>query len=300
MKKGRLDCKPMIMPTGVNCLNGKWITKEWNETENLTGSNVWSANGHTYLSAPSGSYVLNGDTWEPKTWGGTEVYYGSMVWTDGADIYYVTPSGDNYVLNGDTWEPKTWGGTPPGAYTSVWSDGVNIYHSPPSILGGSTFVLQGETWEPKTWGGTVADAGFMWSDGTDIYLSDFDTYILHGDTFEKIQFSGGYVSGGDVWSDGKNVFGRRSNAGKYEPVVQNGTTWEPVFWDSPGEMADGGSCYWSDGTNIYYSGLAYDENGVSSIQHYVFVQDQVEPIDPTSMLMGWQVGRQIATQRGKK
>ena len=90
---------------------------------------------------------------------------------------------------------------------------------------------------------------YVWSDGTDIYYSDWSAqYVLNGNTWVAKTWNGLTTFYGKyIWTDGTNIY-YSNNAEQY---VLNGNTWVVKTWGGLTSIL--GSDIWTDGTNIYYS-----------------------------------------------
>lgn len=125
-----------------------------------------------------------------------------------------------------------------------------------------------KTWIRKTWYGIDAGAYIrgdnVWSDGTNIYLSnswDYGTsqeYVLDKltSTWSKKTWNGDVpsIKGSAIWSDGNNIY---YDYGNYSRVLdKNTSTWNNNAWNYSAGTASQrirGDRIWTDGTNIYHS-----------------------------------------------
>ena len=158
------------------------------------------------------------------------------------------------------WLPKKWDALP-YAYGShefsayyVWSDGNHLYYSANSVTASGVtyknqFVLNGDKWERKNWSGVpdVFLARYIWTDGVDVYCSNYSTQLVLKDGVwtEKI-WEGVVPKGGSgIWSDGENIYHSWDDE---HCVLVNGK-WEPKTWNY--SVRPRASYIWSDGENVY-------------------------------------------------
>lgn len=299
MRKGRLRCTTVPFPTVPN--RGRWVEKTWNGLENISnkvihGDRIWSDGTKIYYSYGDTQLVLNGNTWEPKVWN-LVPHYGNNVWTDGENIYYTHEivSGDDkgvhhYVLDNGVWKTKTWD-VPKLTGSCVWSDDKNIYYTCISLPDQNyNYVLDNGVWKTKAWDGLEdLDNIFgseMWSDGVNIYHSEYSHLVLNGNTWEPKEWepiASGIFYGLDLWTDGIDLYHTSNWNG--QPYVLHGDSWEKIDFNFDLRH---GRCVWTDGVDIYYS---------CEDAQYVLERTQPQDLNPGSMLMGWLAGRAVAGQR---
>lgn len=188
-------------------LNGDtWEEKTWRGFTSFTGDYIWTDGTNIYYSNTHSHKVLNGDTWVDKNWSGSIIgvaFYPNNVWTDGTNIYY-TYNNECYSLNGDTWEEvgsnATW---LDGRY--MWSDGKSIFSS---RWGWDVLITHTTGGDNALHHGNLVLNGLMsvgdqqtsfngnnvWTDGTNIYFSEYDEHYVMLPTTAKA-----YTKGSDGW-----------------------------------------------------------------------------------------------------
>lgn len=180
------------------------------------GSNVWHTNtGRCIYSSGTTHRQLSGGTWSDISASGLSSFNGSSIWTTANHSYY---------SNGNT------------QYTVQYSFGsLSLYQ--------------------KTWTGLTRFYGaYVWSDGTDIYVSDDwnASYVLNESTSTWTSKTwGGFndISGGNVWTDGTNIY--YSNGSNQYVLDKSNDTWYQKTWN--GLSSFNGYNVWSLGGTIYYS-----------------------------------------------
>ena len=185
-----------------------------------------------------------------------EHHAGPYVWTDGTALYHSEErDNSNFIWNPETqlWEPFTFGGWDGQFSYYIWTDGENIYYGDSCIFNKAT-----KSWEPKSWtfpdGAPYLDPSCLWTDGTNIYLSDYNTSLVLNkatDTWEVKDWGGYYPSGSRIWSDGDNVYWNDS----YDSYILDKATgtWKSKNWKGLGETRLYGYGVWTDDQHIYYS-----------------------------------------------
>ena len=249
--------------------------KTWGGLTNFYGESIWTDGQNTYYSVGSEQYVLNQvtSTWEETEWterleNGTSAFYpqGNFIWTDKAtNTVYYSNDDEQYVLNKVTmeWETMVWNGLTNILAQCIWTDGTNIYYSNSS----EQYVLNQETstWEEKTWNGlTNILAQCIWTDGINIYYSNGEIhYVLDitTSTWTSVTFNVSF-NGMQVWTDGQNTYLTSTNHlnGEVSHYIleKSSSTWLSKSWNNlPASLQtsynDQAICFWTDGTNIYYS-----------------------------------------------
>lgn len=214
--------------------------KTWTGLTYFRGYDIWTDGTNTYRSVANQHYILNGDNWQSSTTNMTS-FSGDDVWSDGTNFYY-TSLGRSYVLDNGTWVTKTWEGPYAPKYgNDIWTDGTNIYSSSFE----EHYVLKNGKWEVKTWSGlNDFNGSCIWTDGTNIYYSA-----------RKITINGTFDETSCI----------------NQQYVLDGDTWRPKTWS--GLNAFDGYYVWTDGANVYYSGLEMDGTTI----HYVLKNGKWEP-----------------------
>lgn len=96
-------------------------------------------------------------------------------------------------------------------------------------------------------------AGFLWTDGHNIYYSDgnrFGNHVLNGNAWEIKEWNGfSGIDGKWIWTDGHDIY---CSLAFDEQYVLNGDTWEKKTFNGTFEYWDPDGL-WTDGHNIYYS-----------------------------------------------
>ena len=170
--------------------DGAWVKKTWNYTS-FTGGHIWRANGLILCDAsdyPNPVIGLVNGTWYDATslFSGASDLSSAFMWYDGDTVYYSL--GENqYVLNGWKWEVMTWNGCTDFDSFGIWTDGEDIYLNSVN----KSYILNRETntWEPKVWTGMNEElyGGNVWTDGTNIYSSDYDWNIHDGIHYIRVR-----------------------------------------------------------------------------------------------------------------
>ncbi len=240
----------------------------------LKGDFVWT-DGKDMYSTDEDSYTTyildrSTDTWLVCPMSG---FSGQM---SGYDIFY---DGENaYYFNYDLYrfnsEEKSWtlvqSGLMAGVGRYVWTDGEN-YYSSYSEFGAAesyrnrnyVFDKSTERWSSKEWYGiaTFSAYEFLWSDGTNIYLSCADIQlVLNTSTMTftpKTWYGRTSFSGRSIWTDGENIY-YSGGTGLQYVLDKSTSTWYEKTWNGVSSIVaediwtDGENIYWSSGTNIQY------------------------------------------------
>lgn len=127
------------------------------------------------------------------------------------------------------------------------------------------------TWDTEIWSGLSSFSGRkVWTDGTDIYYSDYNShYKLNRltKTWQSVSFVGYRFYGLQVWHNGTNTYLSVKSSTYVDPIqaIFDKTTksWKSITWNGLTDFD--GTNIWHDGTNTYYS--TYDISGTTT--HYV-------------------------------
>lgn len=230
---------------------------------------IWSDGTNTYYSYNGDNYIFDGSTltFTAVTFTGASVD-GNQIVSDGTNIYGFTLMGA-YKLDAST---RTWSSVTFTDKPNPLSDNTVFFVIDDKIYYNDTYfkslVINTSTnkFDIKTWSAVVTpdagdivklQAGYFWSDGTNIYCSpgvtngydylvDMNTYTLTPITFTGLS---GVCAAQYIWTDGTNIY--YSNGGTQKIFNPSTRTFADKTWT--GLTSFNGQYVWTDGTNIYYS-----------------------------------------------